>query len=224
MKLSNKYHKIPSVYKRDMNDGGRFIIGEWSTPEFKYLKDLKWIWTEKIDGTNIRVIWERDEDHPDPVPRLRFAGRSDNAHIPAKLYEALQRLFPYDRMKEVFDFDINSSDQEVVLYGEGYGAKIQKGGGNYRQDNSFVLFDVMIGDIYLERHNVEDIAKKLGIDVVPIVGQGTIQEAIEYTKKGFNSQWGDFIAEGLVIRPEVELRTRRGDRVITKVKYVDFQK
>ena len=30
------------------------------------------------------------------------------------------------------------------MYGEGYGAKIQKGGGNYRQDQDFVLFDVLL--------------------------------------------------------------------------------
>jgi len=43
------------------------------------------------------------------------------------------------------------------------------------------------------------------------------------TKKGFKSQWGDFIAEGIVARPKTEMRTRRGERIITKVKYIDFQ-
>ena len=36
-------------------------------------------------------------------------------------------------------------DGAAVLYGEGYGAKIQKGGGNYRADQDFVLFDVRVG-------------------------------------------------------------------------------
>ena len=42
------------------------------------------------------------------------------------------------------------------------------------------------------------------------------------TRKGFSSQWGDFIAEGIVARPKVEMKTRRGDRIITKIKYRDF--
>jgi len=40
--------------------------------------------------------------------------------------------------------------------------KIQKGGGNYIADGvDFVLFDVWINGIWLERENVEDIAEKL---------------------------------------------------------------
>ena len=80
-----------------------------------------------------------------------------------------------------------------------------------------------INGLYLERESVEDIARKIGLKIVPIIGRGTLEDAIEMTKKGFNSEWGEFIAEGLVARPVVELRTRRGDRIITKVKYRDFK-
>lgn len=79
-----------------------------------------------------------------------------------------------------------------------------------------------INGIWLERHNVDDIGRKLGIRSVPILGHGTLDEAIEMCKKGFKSHWGDFIAEGIVARPEVEMLTRRGERIITKVKYKDF--
>ena len=34
----------------------KFILGEWTTPELKYLKDNQWVFTEKIDGTNIRIM------------------------------------------------------------------------------------------------------------------------------------------------------------------------
>jgi hypothetical protein len=45
---------------------------------------------------------------------------------------------------------------------------------------------------------------------------------IDQTRTGFKSQWGDFIAEGIVARPVVELKSRNGDRIITKIKYKDF--
>lgn len=113
-------------------------------------------------------------------------------------------------------------DGDVCLYGEGYGAKIQKGGGNYCPDQDFVLFDIKIGEWWLLRLDVEDIAQKLSLDVVPVIGSGTLYEMVEIVKEGFNSQWGDFLAEGIVARPSVELKTRRGDRLITKVKCKDF--
>ena len=63
---------------------------------------------------------------------------------------------------------------------------------------------------------------KFVMDIVPVIGQGTLLEGIEMVKKGFNSKWGEFIAEGIVARPLTELRTRRGERLITKIKHCDF--
>lgn len=195
-------------------DKKTFLLGQWSTPEIKYLKDNDWVWTEKVDGTNIRVIWNGTD--------VVFAGRSDEAQIPTHLLMRLQELFsrlePRQTFKELF------GDKEVVLYGEGYGHKIGKAGKFYLGSNvDFVLFDVVVDGYYLERHNIEDVAKQLGIKVVPIIGHGTLPEAIEKVKKGFKSQWGDFQAEGIVARPRVEMFTRKGERVITKVKHRDFR-
>jgi len=119
-------------------------------------------------------------------------------------------------MAEIFQ------DGEAVLYGEGYGAKIQKNGGNYRQDQDFILFDVRCGDWWLKRSDVEDVAEKLGIDVVPMIGQGTLFDAVNFAKQRFKSKWGDFEAEGIVARPAVELKTRGGQRLIAKIKCRDF--
>lgn len=203
-----------------MGGDRRFIIGEWTTPELKYLKDNQWVFTEKVDGTNIRIMWNGND--------VVFAGRSDNAQLPYNLIQKLDEHFKTMEQRKILSdiFPEEPKDEEklnVVLFGEGYGAKIQKGGGNYIADGvDFVLFDVWINGIWLERENVEDIAEKLGLKVVPIVGYGTLNDAIEMCKKGFNSLWGDFTAEGIVARPRVELKTRRGHRIITKVKYKDF--
>lgn len=45
---------------------------------------------------------------------------------------------------------------------------------------------------------------------------------VDMVRRGFMSQWGEFIAEGIVARPKVELQTKAGSRIITKVKYKDF--
>ena len=47
-----EYPKINSLYKRDPEKGNNIILGDFSLPEFFYLKDLLWECTEKIDGTN----------------------------------------------------------------------------------------------------------------------------------------------------------------------------
>ena len=67
-----------------------------------------------------------------------------------------------------------------------------------------------------------DIALKLGVDIVPIIGEGTLDDMVEMTEHGFNSNWGEFVAEGIVARPKTELCARNGKRIITKIKHKDF--
>ena len=209
----NKYHEIQTVYKRDPKINYlTLLIGEYSEPEFEWLANNEWVWTEKVNGTNIRIMW--DGNH------VKFGGKTDNAQLRATLLTRLQDMFPQELMAH--HLPLWGDDEPLCLYGEGYGPKIQKGGGNYRSDPSFVLFDVKIGQWWLQRHDVEDIAQKLGIYVVPIVGRGTLFEMVEFVRAGQKSRWGDFLAEGVVARPTIELSNRSGQRIITKLKYKDF--
>jgi hypothetical protein len=158
------------------------------------LSKNKWVWTEKVDGTNIRVMWQEGN--------VKFGGKTDRAQIPSKLANRLIELFPSSKfMDNVFP--------DMCLYGEGHGAGIQGGGGNYSPTQDFVLFDVKIDKWWLLRKDVEDIASKLNIPVVPIVGKGDLFEAQELVKNGFNSKWGNFLAEGLVLTPEVPFLTKK---------------
>lgn len=202
-----EYHKIETLLDRD--EKFKVIKWKWRLPEFEYLKNNEWFWTEKIDGTNIRVGWD--------MQTVVFGGKTDNAQIPIFLLKKLQELFTTEA------FQLLYPALSMTLYGEGYGAKIQKGGGNYIPDGvNFILFDVKIGDWWLERENIEDIASKLNIKVVPIIGKGTLIDAIEKTKEGHYSTFGQFIAEGIVVRPPMTLITRKGERLIGKIKTKDF--
>lgn len=225
------YHKIQTLFKRDMANKGKMLMGQWTTPELEYLAPCLWEYTEKVDGTNIRVQYVPNDTMK--ASHVNFAGRSDNATLPKPLLELLTEHFTPEQFHAA-DF----KDTEVLLFGEGYGAKIQ-GGGKYRDDQSFVLFDVKIGDFWLYREDVNDIAKKLGIESVPVIGEGTLYKAIDIVESGitFNdhggivrwgdhglkSQYGDFEAEGIVARPKVPLFNRKGERIITKIKSVDFK-
>jgi len=205
------YPKIKTVFERNPETKYKTLLeGKFATPEFEYLQNNTWIWTEKVDGTNTRVIFDGEA--------ITFGGKTDRAQMPAFLVNKLNELF----LPQIEVFKENFPDG-ICLYGEGYGAKIQKGGGNYRQDQGFVLFDVKIGEWWLKREDVSDVATKLGIDVVPEVGIGNLQEMVEFVRHGFRSKWGDFQAEGIVARPLVELAARSGRRIITKIKHKDFK-
>lgn len=209
-----EYHKIEGLYQRDMTGSKCLMEGRFRSETVKFLKDIKWVWTEKIDGTNIRIHWDGH--------RVEFGGRTDRAQIPVELANYLNATFGTPEAEEMFEQKFGETD--VVLFGEGYGRKIQKVGSLYRPDDvSFILFDVSAGDVWLRRDSVEDIARSFNIDIVPIVGTGTIDQAVEYVKHGHMSTLNSNAPmEGIVCRPEHELCDRMGHRIIVKIKERDF--
>lgn len=216
------YQKINTIYKRDQKTND-LIIGEWSIPEFEYLRECKWRAEEKIDGTNIQIRFNGQS--------VEIGGRTERANIPPFLLKKLEELFTVQVLRKAFPPEC-SEDMEVpyidvVLYGEGYGAKIQKGGGRYIKDGvDFILFDVKVDRWWLKRGTVEQVASELGIKVVPIVGYMTISEAEEYVRNGFVSQIAEdptYEAEGLVLKTDLGLLDRSGQRIIAKIKTRDFQ-
>src|SRR5690606_6407200 len=163
-------HKIETLFVRDMEGTKKLIEGEFRNPLIEYIKDCQWIFTEKVDGTNIRVHWDGHN--------VTFGGRTDRAQIPTTLLN--DALFPtFAGTVNVQVFEQKFGENAVTVYGEGYGAKIHKGGGLYRENTGIVLFDVKVGDVYLERENVEEIAKPFGVETVPVVLEGTLQEAVD---------------------------------------------
>lgn len=209
-----EYIKIETPFQRDMTGSKKLIEGAWRNETVEYLKDNPWVFTEKIDGTNISVDWDGHA--------VSFYGRTERASIPAPLANFLFATFGGPVNEQMFEQTFDGT--HVILYGEGYGSKIQNGG-NYRDDVSFILFDVYFPDqdLWLKRDAVENIAMSFGIDAVPIIFTGTIQDAIDYVKTAPQSRFGTAKMEGLVGRPAVEVRDRRGNRVITKIKVRDFK-
>ncbi len=211
----NEYTKIETIYERDMNGTKKLIEGKFRNETVEYLKDNEWICTEKIDGTNIGIVWDGH--------KVSYQGRTERAQIPAHLMNKLIELFGGTVNEELFEQKFG--EMQVILFGEGYGAKIQKGGGNYRSDVSFILFDVYLPEqnLWLKRDALEDIAGVFGIDVVPIVLKGTLQQAVDYVKSKPKSTIGNANMEGLVCKPAVDMLDRMGKRLIVKVKVCDFQ-
>ncbi len=201
-----EYHKIQTVWDRDPGTKMKTLIdGAWSKPEFELLKNLEWMWSEKIDGTNIRIWWENGEP--------RFGGRTERAQIPAQLIAKLQDLFRDRR-----------GLGHLTLYGEGYGAKIQKVGSDYNPDGvDFCLFDAWTGLRWLPRAEMIEIAAALEVNYSWLVDSGTLEDAIARCREGFASGFGTAKAEGIVARPSIELLNGKGERIITKIKCKDFQ-
>ena len=206
-----EYNKIETLYNRDIEGSKKLIEGEYRSKAVEFCENLIWQFTEKIDGTNIRVMWDGH--------RVTYGGRTDRASIPAHLMNKLLELFGSEETEQLFEQIFG--EKEVIFFGEGYGAKIQNGG-LYRPDVSFILFDVMVNGNYQPRDMVEQAAKQFGLEIVPIVLEGTMMDGVDYVKSKPMSTIGTAPMEGLVGRPKVELQDRCGNRLIVKLKVRDF--
>lgn len=207
----SEYQKIPGPFLRSTEgpDRNKLIPWAWSTLELATLADTPWHWTEKVDGTNIRVIWDGH--------KVTFGGRTDSAQIPAKLVAHLTATFTEEILEQAF------GSAAAVLYGEGYGAGIQSGG-IYRDDQSFILFDAKVGQWWLRPDAVQDVAYKLGIDMVGSYGQATLRDqvrqvALEPIRSGLTTKSA---AEGVVGTTVAGLLDRSGQRIIVKLKTKDL--
>lgn len=204
-----KYHKIDTLFERDE----RFVVDPQRLKKPVLGTITEWDVTEKIDGTNIRVILNEDGE-------VTIGGRTDNAQLPADLVVTLLQQFTPEKMQAAFWLD---GPVSAVLYGEGYGAGIQKGG-DYRQDKAFILFDVLVDEKWwLDHEAVDNVSSKLDCDIVPYLGRKTLDQIVDMVRHPFPSRIGSAMAEGIVARPIEPLFDKRKERVIIKLKTRDFQ-
>ena len=77
-----EYHKIQTVFLRDPATKMRTLLdGQWALPEFEYLARNPWYFTEKIDGINIRVVFDGESvSFGGRTPRCRRSYWRDCSH------------------------------------------------------------------------------------------------------------------------------------------------
>lgn len=206
------YNKIPGPFKRDPQTN-RVVRGLFTSPALEDLYTAPiWTFTEKIDGMNMRAIWDGHE--------VTFGGRTDKAVIPGDLLAEMERIFTEEKFEQTF------GENPVTVFGEGYGAGIQKGGG-YREDKGFIGFDVAVNEKYLRREDARNVIEEaFGADFAQeITWAVTLQEAVEVVERGdLESAFpGIEEPEGVVGVTRSGLLDHRGNRIIVKVKGRDFR-
>lgn len=211
-----EYPKIETLFDRNPENMKLVIPGAFRLPEFELVD--RWLVTEKVDGTNVRIHMDSSSGH------YRFGGRTATAQMPTALLDVLIDRFPYEKVRDAFD-----PGTSVVIFGEGYGPKIQNGG-DYAEGPSFIVFDVAVlaedRVWWLNWNDVADVAAKIGADVVPSTPDVPLDQAIHLVriKSAVAASAGkERDQEGIVCRTDPLLFTRKGERLMWKLKSRDLQ-
>lgn len=207
-----EYVKINSLYKRGLDHN--IIEGQYSLDEFTSVN--RWQVEEKIDGMNIRIEYKVNDD----TTTMSILGRTKDAQMPVVMNEwfANNQMMTIELFKEIFENCPN-----VILFGEGYGPKINSGG-YYRKDTSFILFDVIIGRWWLDREGVKKIAERLNLDMCPDLGIMTVDQIVNFVKSKPLSKIArePRMMEGIIARSDPFMFQRNGQPVMFKLKCKEF--
>ena len=160
---------------------------------------------EKIHGTSAHIKFT-------PAGIAFFSGGVS--------YASFVKLFDPDVLSTLYTDAELPIDVEVTIYGEAYGGSCQKMSSVYGKDLRFVVFDVQIGDIWLNVPNAEDVAHKLGLEFVHYQKINATLDEIDNRRDlpsvqaQRNGVEGVVWSEGVVLRPLVELTKANGKRLI----------
>lgn len=226
---------------RKKGEIGNIIEGVYSREEFRSIS--KWQATEKIDGMNIRIFFDGKS--------IKVRGRNDNAQIHVMLQEWIRKNIPIDVMQKVCGFggeqDVEkkynkfvhpSPNHEVILFGEGYGRKIQQGDDYYKEGQKFILFDVVINGRWLIREEVETFAaavrstfrelhnRESELKTVPILPFTTEAQIIDYVKAqppSIIAENNKLVSEGVVVTSDPMMFDKDGNPIRWKLKTADYR-
>ena len=221
-----EYPKIETLYNRK----GKWVdINVIRKREFFIPKE--WTLTEKINGRNLRAsLFDNGE--------VEIEGRHDDSEIPSELYHLMEHWFTPEKMQKCFWMDPEKIPRTATVYGEGYGAGMVPGSGIYRNNASFRMFDCLVETWWLDRANIEDVAKKLNIKVVPIIGQISTFPKSASDLKNLFQPFGSYVAkqetsfdeddryyqpEGIVAKTDPIIFNKKGERIMWKLKLLDFK-
>ena len=210
------YPKINSLWRR-AEDAKRLIKGDYACDALPNIRE--WDVTEKVDGTNIRITFlQADGQRTQPS----IEGRTDAAIIPSFLLDSLKPFASWDLFDKAFHLD--GPNFEVTLFGEGYGEKIQTGGGDYREGTGLILFDVVINGRWMDRRWLLEVASVFGLPVVPYLGRMRESAVVGLVKSRPESQCSrnPRAIEGVVAKASYGICDSHGVPIMFKLKCRDF--
>lgn len=122
-----------------------------------------------------------------------------------------------------------SQYNDIIIFGEGYGGKIQGMSETYGDEVRFVAFDVRIGEHKLSVPDAHEVCKQLEIDFVPYEMIDTDIESLDAARQKPSEQAvkngisGNKMREGIILRPPFEVRLNNGGHLVAKYKNEKFR-
>jgi len=220
MEELNKYTKYKKYKSPFVKDGNYKNTKELS----QLLPRGTWIVTEKIDGTNIRIILDQQKE--DGSRDYYIGSRKLILNNEDKNSKQFLDCIKDVNINKLIDY-FKDIKHTITIYGEGYGAGVQTGH-IYSQDKNYRVFDIKIGDVYQDWTYVCKVCVDNQLNIVPLLGNSkelSYDKCVGLLNTFHNTLIQEGIGgtpEGVVYKFEPVLLDKYGERLIFKVKFKDF--
>lgn len=204
-----KFFKYPSLenhYREKFTDKIKF------SPQAQ----AEWVATEKLHGASYQICWDSETGEIKSGKRSGFIEDENFFN-----HEQADRV-AYPKIKQV-----DTGDAYYIFYGELCGGNLQKNV-DYSDDQKFVCFDIAVISndepdelFFISYEDMRQVCDDIGLERVPEIARGTFSELLEM-ENTFNSWYGDFTAEGFVMKPVQNAWMPNGSRMIIKSKTPKF--
>lgn len=188
----------------------------YKTQDILFLKECYAM--EKVHGTSTHLTFQLKEDGT--VNLDFFSGGCTHEHFIS--------LFDREALSKIY-LEKYSSMNPLIIYGEGYGGKMQGMSHTYGPDLRFIAFDVKGNNIWRNVGDAERIVNAFGLEFVPYHRISTDLTAID-AERDRSSEVAvrrgilePKEREGVVLRPLEEFTKNNGERLISKHKRSKFQ-
>jgi len=173
--------------------------------------------SEKIHGTNARIGW---------VEGTLLAGshglqrkRPEPEAMATNTYWFPATLEPVGSLLD----EIRQRGPVAILYGEIYGSRVQSLHYGKRDGLGFAVFDILVGEHYLDYDDFAALCERHGVATVPILERGPFSLAhVAELSRGKTTLPDQHIREGVVVRPVKERFDPQVGRAILKYLSDDY--
>ena len=187
------------------------VTDELTDPRFWQIGN--WVATKKMDGTSVIISIHNGVDGG-----YSFHGRTAKSQFTPAMQQFLDDAAS-EALFSLADHGVYQADIYAELFGEGI-----QGNPHGMEGMHLRVFDVRIGDFWLDWENVEDVAVKAGLLPVDVLMVGSTESIVEYIKS-YAQHKGDDIPyfEGVVARTDPLLYDNQGNRMMWKLKVSDYK-
>jgi ATP-dependent RNA circularization protein (DNA/RNA ligase family) len=214
------YPKMKTLFALENENG---TSKKWSVTNGKLLAETAalhylpldaFVFTEKIDGTNMGIVIKNAKI---TIQKRNVFCNSDDKND----------SYYYEILNHSMNKDIANCELEnCIVYGELCGPKIQIGG-NYFKERKFLVFDIL--DLnenkFYKWETVKYFAERIGFNTVPEItytkndlNVESVKDYVQNMKSTYNN---DFNAEGFVVRYKNDTTTEK--RWMAKIRRCDFK-